>query len=54
MDFFAEQILCHRLKNLWFPKETGWGVRGRSWDGNAIKLGCNDVCTTINVIKFTN
>ena len=23
------------------------------WDGNAIKLGCDDHCTTINVIKFT-
>ena len=22
------------------------------WDGNAIKLGCDDLCTTINVIKF--
>ena len=23
-----------------------------TWDGNAIKLGCDDHCTTINVIKF--
>ena len=23
MNFFAEQILTHRLKNLWFPNETG-------------------------------
>ena len=22
------------------------------WDGNAIKLGCDDHCTTINAIKF--
>ena len=22
------------------------------WDGNAIKFGCDDHCTTINVIKF--
>ena len=22
------------------------------WDGNAIKLGCDDHCTSINVIKF--
>ena len=22
------------------------------WDGNAIELGCDDCCTTINVIKF--
>ena len=26
-----------------------WGV---GWDGNTIKLGCDDHCTTINVIKF--
>ena len=40
-------------QNLWFPKETtgegGLGV----WDGNAIKLGCDHKCTTINVIKLT-
>ena len=22
------------------------------WDGNAIKFGCDDCCTAINVIKF--
>ena len=22
------------------------------WSGNAIKLGCDDHCTTINTIKF--
>ena len=22
------------------------------WDGNAVKLGCDDCCTTINIIKF--
>ena len=27
------------------------GVLG-VWDGNAIKLGCGDCCTTIKVIKF--
>ena len=26
----------------------GWGV----WDGYATKLGCDDHCTTIHVIKF--
>ena len=25
-----------------------WGV----WDGNTVKLGCDDHCTTINIIKF--
>ena len=44
------------LKNLWFPEETGWGWEGGLgvWDGNAIKLGCDDHSTTINVIKFTD
>ena len=42
------------LKILWLPKETGWrsGDGLGVWDGNAIKLGCDDHCTTINVIKF--
>ena len=46
---FAEQT----LKNSWFPNETGWQVEGWAgvWDGNAIKFGCDDHCTTINVIK---
>ena len=42
------------LKNLQFPNETGQGEGDalRVWDGNAIKFGCYDHCTTINVIKF--
>ena len=24
----------------------------RVWDGNAIKFGCDDCCTTINVVKI--
>ena len=54
MNFFAEQKLTHRLKNLWLPKGTGcWGRDGLGvWDGNIVKLGCNDGCTTINIIKF--
>ena len=31
----------------------GWGDALSVWDGNAIKFGCYDYCTTINVIKFT-
>ena len=54
------ELLCRTdadsqtLKNLWFPNETGWGWGDalRVWDGNAIKFGCDDHCTTINVIKF--
>jgi len=30
----------------------GWRDTLGVWDGNAIKLGCDDHCTTINVIKF--
>ena len=26
----------------------------RVWVGNAIKFGCDDCCTSINVIKFIN
>ena len=42
------------FKNLQFPNETGWGVRDalRVWDGNAIKFGCGDCCTIVNIIKF--
>ena len=54
MNFFAEQIMTQSLKNLWFPNETVW--EGGSdvlgvWFGNAVKFGCNDRCTTINVIE---
>ena len=30
----------------------GWRDALVVWDGNAIKFGCDDHCTTINVIKF--
>ena len=44
----------YTLKNLRFPKETDWGVGGCAglWDENAVRLSCDDHCTTINVIKF--
>ena len=29
----------------------GWGDVLRLWDGNPIKLNCDDHCTTINVIN---
>ena len=29
-----------------------WGVGVEVWDGNAIKVLCDDGCTTINVINF--
>ena len=55
MNFFAEQILTHRLwKTYGFQM---WQVGGCGdvlglWDGNDIKLGSHDCCTAINVIKF--
>ena len=47
-----DQCPCHL--NLWFPNETGWGTGDALgvWDGHAIKLGCDDQCTIINVMKF--
>ena len=29
------------------------GGRVGVWDGNVLKLGCDDGCTDINIIKFT-
>ena len=53
------ELLCRTdtdsqtLKNLWFPKETDWGQGDALglWDGNPIKLGCDNHCTSINVIN---
>ena len=53
------ELLCRadtvspNLKNLRFPKETvwGWGDALGVWDGNPIKLDCDDHCITINVIN---
>ena len=56
MNFFAKQVLTHRLwKTYSFQRKQVEGAVGDGlgvWDGNAIKLGCDDLCTTINVIKF--
>ena len=45
------------MKNLWLPKEVNfcWGGKDELgvWDGNGVKLGCDDGCTTINITKFT-
>ena len=33
MNFFAEQITDSKtLKNVWFPKEMGWGVGEVGWE----------------------
>ena len=44
--------LTKTLKSL-VTKGDRLGVGGMGvWGGNAVKLGCDDHCTTINVIKF--
>ena len=52
-ELCRSDTVSQTLKNFCFPKETGWGWRDALgvWDGNAIKWGCNDHCTTINVIN---
>ena len=55
MDLFAKQKQTHRLKKS-YGYQRGQ-LRGRDglgvWDGNVLKLGCDDGCTTTNIIKFT-
>ena len=53
------ELLCRidtdsqTLKNYGFQRRQfgGWGDELGVWNGNAIKLGCDDHCTTINVIN---
>ena len=53
-NFFAEQILTQRLRKTYgFQRRQVGGDGGDGpgvEDGNAIKLGCDDHCTTIKVI----
>lgn len=52
---FIEQILTYRLGKAYdFQRRqvVGWGDVLGVWDGKAIKLGCDDHCTIIIVIKF--
>ena len=53
MNFFAEQILTQTLKNYGLQRRQfeGWGDVLGLWDGNRIKLDCDDHCTTINVMN---
>ena len=57
------ELLCRTdsdsqtLKNLGFPKGRGWGGGGDTlgvWDGNPIKLDCDDHCITININSLSN
>ena len=54
MNFFAEQLLTHRLwKTYGFQMRQvrGWRDVLEVWVGNAIKFGCYDHCTTIKVTE---
>ena len=54
MNFFGEQILTHRPRKTYsfqMRRAWGWGDVLRVWDRNAVKFGCEDCCTTINVIN---
>ena len=54
MNFFAEQILTHRLGKTYSFQRRQVGVWGDAlgvWDGNPIKLDGDDHGTTINVIN---
>ena len=53
MNFFAEQILTHRLEKLRVSK--GDSLEGGAlgiWNGSPIKLDCDNYCTTTNVINL--
>ena len=44
-----DEDIRETLKNLWLLEGTGVGG---DRDGNVLKLGCDDGCTTINIIKL--
>ena len=52
---FSEQILTHRFwKTYGFQRRQfwGWGDVLGLWDGNPIRLDCDDHCKSINVINW--
>ena len=49
MNFFSEQKQTHRLWKTYGYQRGQVGEGG--WSENALKLGCDDGCTTINMIK---
>ena len=54
MNLFAEQKETHRLwKTYGYQRGQVGGRDGLGvWDGNVLKLGYDDDCTTTNIIKF--
>ena len=56
MNLFAEQKLAHRLRKTYGYQRIQVGGEGMGWGlgWKCCKVRfCNDVCTTINIIKFT-
>ena len=55
-NFFAKQIMTDSQTWKIYGFQRGQVSRGKDrlgvWDGNAVKLGCDDRCTTIHKIKF--
>ena len=53
MEYYSAQgIWSFSKSGVQMRQVVGWADTLRVWDGNAIKLGCDDCCTPINVIKF--
>ena len=50
---FFRDTASQTLKNFWSLEETvwGWGDVLGLWDGNPVKLDCDDHYTTIDVIN---
>ena len=54
MNLFAEWMLTTDFEKLMVSKEDRLGVVGMGWGFGMemLKLGCDDHCTNIHVIKF--
>ena len=51
MNFFTEPLLTDFEKHGFQRRQIGWWEDALGiWDENATKLGCDDHCTTINVV----
>ena len=55
MILLAEQTQILDSEKLMIAKGDRLGDKDglRVWDGNILKLGCDDGCTTINIIKLS-
>ena len=56
-EFFAEQMLTHRHRKTFGLRRRqfgGWGDVLGFWDGNPVKVDCDDYYTTTDVINSLN